>query len=298
MRKYAAYGAAALLIVSSIAGVSYAQDTTPAPSSTEVVAPSILAQRTWLGVTVNEAGDGVTVVRVSANSPAEAAGVQVGDVILAVNDTSVDTLADLQAIIEAAAPGDVVSLTIERGAEQISVDATLSSRADRGQFGMLGDALQAAEARLNATLEAVDGGYQVIAVSDASPFDLVEGDVITAVNGEPITSVNWMLLVDPAGQNPAGQNTVSLTVQRDGAEVTLEGQLDRFGGRGGFFPGGQPGNGQRNGNGAPNNQMPGMPGRQPGMNNGQPNGSGGQPGGNPPDNGQPQPDNNGTGTTI
>ncbi len=136
---------------------------------------------------------------------------------------------------------------------------------------MQGDPLHVAENLLDADLESADGGYQVVAVHDNASFDLAVGDLITAVNGTPIASVDWTTLVDPSNQT-----TVTLTVQRDGSEVSLDGQLVPFGRRGGFpggfngQPGGFPPGGQR-GNGQPDNGQPGGNG-QPG--NGQPNGNG------------------------
>src|SRR5579871_3671510 len=121
MHKLKAYGAAALIAASAIAGgVSYAQDaaSTPTPSdtTTNAAAPAQAQaqQQTWLGVTVNDAGTGVTITQVIPNSPAATAQLQVNDVITAVNGTTVDTAADLQKIIQAAASGDKVTLTIER----------------------------------------------------------------------------------------------------------------------------------------------------------------------------------------
>ncbi len=142
MRKVAVYGASALLVVSSIVGISYAQDSsTPAPSATEAAASAqppltpltqASAARTFLGVSVSDAGTGVTVQRVSPGSPAEAAKLQVGDVILSANGTTVETASDLQKIIEAAASGDVVTLSVQRGTDTISVDATLATFSGRG----------------------------------------------------------------------------------------------------------------------------------------------------------------------
>ncbi len=168
MPKYAMYRAAPLLVISSAVSISYTQDTTttPEPSAAEMAAPAMATQRTWLGVSVSEADGGVTIARISPNSPAETAELADGDVILAVNGTSITSASDLQAIIESAADGDVVSLTIERESEQISVDVTLTTRMGRGGFAPgfvpMSDLLQVAEFALDTELEAVDGGYQVV----------------------------------------------------------------------------------------------------------------------------------------
>ncbi len=110
--------------------------------------------------------------------------------------------------------------------------------------------------------------------------------MITAINEEAIDSVDWTTLV-----TLGSDTTVTLTMQRDGAETSLEGQFSFFGGhrrgRGGF-PGGnvqgnhQPGNPGRNGQGdlrpsTPDSTLPEDNGQPPANlpSNGQPDGSGG-----------------------
>jgi len=52
-------------------------------------------------------------------------------VILSVNGTAVDTAAELRAIIDAAASGDVVTLSVQRGTETLSIEATLATASGR-----------------------------------------------------------------------------------------------------------------------------------------------------------------------
>jgi S1-C subfamily serine protease len=264
--KLAAYSAAGLFALSAMAGgITYAQDATAEAPGTEAVAPEVV-QRTWLGVAVDES---LTITRIAAGSPAESAQLQVGDVILTVNGTEITSADDLRAVIEAAAAGDVVTLTVQRDAAEVSVEVTLSAKEGRG--GMFeADPLHGAERALGVTLEAVDGGYQVVSVADNSPFGLEAGDVITAVNGEAIDALDWRSLRSPDTE----ASTITLTVQRAGEDVTVTGELaEIFGGRRG---GNRPGDGQfgdRNGQRGDRNN--GQPGGAP------PNGNGDQPG-NPP----------------
>jgi serine protease Do len=75
-------------------------------------------RRPWLGVTSSEQDGRVQVVRVSAGSPAEAGGVQRGDVVLAVDGTKVATLEQFYKRIWAHAnPNDEIRLTVLQGAE-------------------------------------------------------------------------------------------------------------------------------------------------------------------------------------
>jgi serine protease Do len=66
------------------------------------------SQRSRLGI------DGGLLVR-SANGPALKAGIQEADVIVAINDTRTDRLADLDKVLAATAPGGTVALLVSRG---------------------------------------------------------------------------------------------------------------------------------------------------------------------------------------
>ena len=76
------------------------------------------SRRPWLGVTSSEQGGRVQVVRVNAGSPAEAGGVQRGDVVLAVDGTRVATLEQFYKRVWAHSnPDDEIRLTVLQGNE-------------------------------------------------------------------------------------------------------------------------------------------------------------------------------------
>ncbi|HYH32608.1 MAG TPA: trypsin-like peptidase domain-containing protein [Pseudonocardia sp.] len=75
-------------------------------------------------------GDGAPIAAVQPGSPAEAAGLQPGDVITRVDDERVADFADLMARIGAHAPGDRVTLTVTNGGAERTVDVTLGSQPD------------------------------------------------------------------------------------------------------------------------------------------------------------------------
>src|SRR3990172_5043189 len=76
------------------------------------------------GLTVEE---GAWVRRVEAGSPAEAAGLRPGDVLVAVDGVPIGRPHDLRTLVSARAPGEVVILTIVRGDQTLEVLATLAS---------------------------------------------------------------------------------------------------------------------------------------------------------------------------
>lgn len=76
------------------------------------------SHRPWLGLTSSEQGGRVNIVRVNKDSPAQAAGLATGDVVLAVDGTSVATLeAFYKKVWEHANPDDEVRLTVLQGAQ-------------------------------------------------------------------------------------------------------------------------------------------------------------------------------------
>jgi S1-C subfamily serine protease len=64
----------------------------------------------------------------AGSSPAQAAGMQSGDIITAVNGQAVTDSLDLAGIVYNLAPGTTVSVTVERGSSQITLNVTLGER--------------------------------------------------------------------------------------------------------------------------------------------------------------------------
>jgi len=75
--------------------------------------------------------DGAQIALVQPGSPAEAAGLREGDVITKVGDANVADFADLMARIGAHAPGERVTLTVNSGGADRTVEVTLGSQPDQ-----------------------------------------------------------------------------------------------------------------------------------------------------------------------
>jgi serine protease Do len=98
----------------------------------------------WIGLRVMEVtpylaayynlreGRGLFVHELEDQSPADRAGVQIGDLILAVNGEEVSRLAQAQRLIFGAAVGDVITLKIERAGKQSEVRIRLEAVAKQG----------------------------------------------------------------------------------------------------------------------------------------------------------------------
>jgi S1-C subfamily serine protease len=85
----------------------------------------------WLGISTqgdeDTAQPGIVVAQVVANSPAQEGGVQVGDIITAVDGTAVNDLEQLGEQLATQEPGDTVSVTVERNGVQQQIDVTLEA---------------------------------------------------------------------------------------------------------------------------------------------------------------------------
>jgi len=105
---------------------------------------------THLGYDVTFTGQGALLVGLVPDSPAAAAGLEVGEVIIAVNGTPVQLADDLVSVLSGLAPGDAVALTVEAttpeglaGATR-EVQLTLAEHpevTDRGFIGVAPDTL-------------------------------------------------------------------------------------------------------------------------------------------------------------
>ena len=106
----------------------------------DLIENGYVSGRPALGVTVLEIADaetasyygvnayGVYVADVTKGGGADKAGVQVGDRIVAINNTEVNATGDLTGVIADCAVGDVVTLSIARSGQLLTVEVTLGDR--------------------------------------------------------------------------------------------------------------------------------------------------------------------------
>jgi len=100
----------------------------PPPRRTPVPTPRLLPQVPPRAFRALEFG--ALVREVVPGSPAEGAGIQVGDVITEVDGTRLSARVDLAEQIRKHRPGDQVTLTVERGGKETKIKVTLGSRRD------------------------------------------------------------------------------------------------------------------------------------------------------------------------
>ncbi len=113
----------------------------PAPTVTDVVGQLLedgTAEHAYLGVQAApltpeivaqlqiEATEGALISAVAEGSPAEAAGVEPGDVIVRVGDAKVRTVEDMLSALRHHRPGETVPIQLIRGGQEMSVEVTLA----------------------------------------------------------------------------------------------------------------------------------------------------------------------------
>ncbi len=82
--------------------------------------------------------NGATLTQVVTDSPAAKAGLQVGDVILAVGGQNIDMQHPLDMLIRQSKPGDKVELKIQHGSETKTVSVTLGAQPNNAAAPYLG----------------------------------------------------------------------------------------------------------------------------------------------------------------
>ncbi len=82
-------------------------------------------RRGSLGLVAEDGAGGLLIKSVRAGSAGEAAGIQAGDIVLKVDGRETNTLRDLVRAMGGHLKGDVIEVVLRRGAEELSVTATL-----------------------------------------------------------------------------------------------------------------------------------------------------------------------------
>ena len=89
---------------------------------------AVVSTKAYLGVSVDSlnTAKGAVVSQVQPGTPAEKAGLQAGDVITAVNGTTLNGSTTLGSILVTLKPGDTVTLTVDRNGSTQTLTATLA----------------------------------------------------------------------------------------------------------------------------------------------------------------------------
>lgn len=82
----------------------------------------------WLGIRMREQSDSVAVSEVSPESPAQRAGLLVGDIIAAIDDKKISSSDDILGLLRRKKPGDRIELKVSRQEQTEMMEAILADR--------------------------------------------------------------------------------------------------------------------------------------------------------------------------
>jgi len=183
---------------------------------------------------------GVVISDVQPNSPAEAAGVQIGDVLAAIDGRAADNLPSVAFHFFSVQTGDKVHLDILRGKDRFALDVpVMEPPRDMDQIAALADpeknlvpALGILAVEINQKIAALAPdlrdpfGILVAARSAGASVEvpLSAGDVIRTLNGQPMTTLDRLRATLKA--LPPGA-PVALQIQRDQKLLFISFTLDQ-----------------------------------------------------------------------
>lgn len=199
--------------------------------------------RGWLGVQIQDMDDdlaaslglaassGALVAEVVDGSPADRAGIKVGDVITALDGMAVDTPRTLSRLVADSDPDERVRMTIWRNGAERKLNVTLGQSEPTSAAATPAVASSSATAKLGLELRELNADYRsrlglsedtrgvlIAGVENSSPAarkGVRSGDVLIAVNGEQVSTTREAMSAIDAATQESG-HTMLLLRRGDG----------------------------------------------------------------------------------
>ena len=204
--------------------------------------------RGWLGVQIQDVDEGMAkalqlngwngaiISQVIKNSPAEDAGIEKQDVIIAVNGVKVDDSSNLKNLISSGRPHDKTKLTLIRNGHEKKLTVTLGIRPGEKElaetyrygeklFDILGLRVETFENRDPKNLDYVNG-VKIVEVkkdSPASDNNINRGDIITEMGKTSIKEKNEY---DLELESYSKGNTIMLRIVRNGSPLYVAFEIE------------------------------------------------------------------------
>src|SRR5262245_24277063 len=197
----------------------------------------------YLGLTVSlgTPGTGLRVATIESDGPADQAGLNVGDVIRAVDDSVVRTPERLRSVVEGKKPGEKVTLTYERGDRLRQTALTLGNAPADVEIESVPGApfsnLLVNRVRLGVRIEQIDAatrtrlglqrdeGVVVVEVTPGSAAEragLQANDIFVSINGTSIDTVDELQRTITASPS---NRPAEIRVLRGEQQITLSTNL-------------------------------------------------------------------------
>lgn len=164
--------------------------------------------------------EGVYVGGFAEVSPAKQAGIQEGDVIVAINGVKVRTSGELQEQVNKFRPGDKVKVDIVRGNSDKSYDVTLKNNAGNTSvvkkedgIATVGAAFKELSAEKKKSL-GINSGVEVAGVDNAGKFHqegIMKGFIIQKINNQSVSTVNQVESIITATANSSSDKGLFIT---------------------------------------------------------------------------------------
>ena len=208
--------------------------------------------RGWLGVQIQDVDRklaqsfdlnrpvGALVTQIMPNSPAAGSKIEVGDVILSLNDHAVGSAADLPPLVGRLAPGQKARLTILRDGDQKDIEIAIKALpaayagsrqgptpgSDSDKNNAYGLSLAPLDDETRKTLDIDRQGVRITAITGgpAAEAGLAPGDIILSVGSRPVARPAEVL-----GALKRAGDSAALLVLRDGARRYIPLALDGSG---------------------------------------------------------------------
>jgi predicted metalloprotease with PDZ domain len=126
-----------------------------ADAATGLSSPDSLPRRALLGVTVEPVSDDhVRIKRIIPGSAAALSELAVGDIVLALNGSAIDSVSTFLATMKSFKSGDRITCRVQRGGKEVNIDVNVGEwpREQPGDIQVLYDVVDAHEATLRSLL--------------------------------------------------------------------------------------------------------------------------------------------------
>lgn len=200
--------------------------------------------RGWLGVVIQEVtrelaesfgmkrAHGALVARVLPGSPAESAGVQVGDIIVAYNDNEVDKSTELPPLVGRTQVGDSADLEIMRDGKQKVLPVTIGELPEDAEIAAvtppgegvtdnkLGLKVGELDKETRKALDVKNGGVMVKEVKEgpAAEAGIRSGDVIVMLDNQSVENIQQFEQIVDALKT---DKSIAVLVQRQDGPIFL-----------------------------------------------------------------------------